>query len=56
MLAWGSSKTAPDTEEIKCLTSRVEKLNLGEITEERKKEFLAASKKLDDLILKQEIF
>ena len=55
-LAWGSSKTTPETEEIKRLNSRIEMLNSCEITEENRKEFLAASKKLDDLLLKQEIF
>jgi len=31
-------------------------LNSCELTEESRKEFLAASQKLDDLLLKQEIF
>ena len=34
----------------------MEKLSLGVISEKSKAEFLAASKKLDDLLLKQEIY
>ena len=53
---WGSSKTKPETEEIKRLQKKLELLNASEMTEESKNEFLLRSKQLDDLLLKQEIF
>ena len=56
LLAWGSSKTAPNTDEIKQLTKKIERMNKEELTEESREEVLTASKKLDDLLLKQEIF
>ncbi|XP_023873332.2 uncharacterized protein LOC111985918 [Quercus suber] len=52
LLAWGSSKTAPNTEEIKRLTKKIERMNEEELTEESREEVLADSKKLDDLLLK----
>lgn len=54
--AWGSSKANPNNEEIKKLQNRMERLNMEEITEDSKVEFLGVSKALDDLLLKQEIF
>ena len=55
--AWGSSKTKPETEEIKRLKKKkLEVMNECELTEESKIEFLCVSKQLDDLLLKQEIF
>ena len=54
--AWGALKTHPDTKRIKALQRRIEVLNMGECTKENKAEFLLASKELDDLLLKQEIF
>ena len=56
LLAWGSSRTHPDAKEIKRLQKHVEKLSARVNTEESKADFLAASKKLDDLLLKQEIY
>lgn len=49
--AWGASITHPDEVEIKRVQKRVEDLSMAEPTEENK-EFLAASKILDDLLLK----
>lgn len=54
--AWSSLKTHLDIEEIKKLQKQVETLNVGELTEESKAEFLEVSKKLDDLLVKQEIY
>ena len=56
LLAWVSSKTHPDAEAIKKLQKQVEELSMAEQTEENRTEFLAASKKLDDILLKQEIY
>ena len=56
LLAWGSSKTRPETEEIKRLQKRLEELNEREMTEDSKEEFLVESKKLDALLRQQEIF
>ena len=56
LLAWGSSKTNPDTEEIKHLQQRIEAPNSAEATIENRVEFLEVSKKMDDLLRKQEIF
>ena len=56
LLAWGSSKTAPNMDEIKHLTKKIKRMNEKELTEESREEFLATSKELDDLLLKQEIF
>ena len=50
--AWGSSKTHPNTEEIKNLQKQIERLNCEELTVEKKAEFLEVSKQLDDLLLK----
>ena len=54
----GFSKTHPDTEEIKKLQKQVERLNVNANapTEESKAEFLEVSRKLDDLLAKQEIY
>nr|XP_023928295.1 uncharacterized protein LOC112039646 [Quercus suber] len=54
--AWGASKTHPDEVEIKRLQKRVEELSMAEPTVENRNEFLDASKILDDLLLKQEIY
>ena len=56
LLAWGSSRTNPEIEEIKRLQKLVENLSICEPTEDTKDEFLEASKKLDDLLLKQEVY
>ena len=54
--AWGASGTQPNLEEIKMLQKSVEVLNLEELTEENRAEFLVTSKNLDALLLKQEIY
>lgn len=54
--AWGASKTHPDEVEIKRIQKRVEELSMADPTVENRDEFLAASKSLDDLLLKQEIY
>ena len=54
--AWGDSKTHPDEVEIKRIQKRVEELSMANPTVENRDEFLAASKSLDDLLLKQEIY
>ena len=46
------SPTHPNEVEIKRLQKRVEELSMVEPTVENKNEFLAASKLLDDLLLK----
>ena len=53
---WGSSRTQPDTKRIKALQKRIEDLNKGETTVYSKANFLATSKELDDLLMKQEIY
>ena len=54
--AWGAPKTHPQAEEIKRLQRQIQQINEAEITEESKAEFLVASKNLDALLLKQEIY
>ena len=56
MSAWVSSKTKLETEEIKRLQKKLEVLNVKEMTEDSRREFLDVSKQLDDLMLKQDIF
>ena len=50
--AWGSSKIHPDAKEIKRMQKHVQELSVRVTTVESKTEFLAASRKLDDLLLK----
>ena len=38
LLAWGSSKTAPNTDEKKHLTQKIERINEEELMEESKEE------------------
>ena len=54
--AWGSSKSRPNDEEIKQIQKQLEILNAIESIEESRSEYLIVSKKLDDLLQKQEIF
>ena len=56
LLAQGSAKKAPTTDKIKLLTKKIEKMNEEELTEESREEVLVVSKKLDDLLLKQDVF
>ena len=51
-----SSRTQPDTERIKALQKQIKDLNKGETTVDNKANFLATSKELDDLLMKQEIY
>ena len=53
---WGLPKTKPNAEEIKLLQKKLEVLNNEVVTEESRAEFLEVSKKLDELLMKQEIF
>ena len=53
---WGLPKTKPNAEEIKLLQKKLEILNSEVVTEESRAEFLEVSKKLDELLMKQEIF
>ena len=55
-MAWGASKTHSDTEEVKRLQKKVEELSCEDYTEEKKAEFLETSKKLDELLRRQEIY
>ena len=50
--AWGASHTHPDEAEIKRVQKRVEDLSMADHTVENKAEILAASRTLDDLLLK----
>ena len=56
LLAWGASKTHPDTEEVKRLQKKVEELNCADYMKEKKAEFLETSKKLDKLLCRLEIY
>ena len=56
LLAWGSTKTHMANEDIKQLQNRIETLNCSDYTEESKAELLVLSRKLDDILCKQEIF
>lgn len=55
LLAWGSTKTHLANEKIKQLQNRIEALNCSDYNEESKAKLLVLSKKLDDLLRKQEI-
>ena len=50
--AWGASNTHPNVEEIKKVQKWVKELSMVDPTVENKSEFLAASKILNDLLLK----
>ena len=56
LLAWGSPITDSDTIAIKEIQKHLDRLNEAELTEEAKAEFLVLSKKMDDLLQKQEIY
>ena len=53
--AWGDTRAKPKEKEIRILQNQLDKINRVDTTEEIKEEYLAVSKKLDDLLLKQEI-
>ena len=54
--AWGSTRTKPEVAEIKRLKKVLERLHEGDQNEATRSEFMAASKQLDDLLLKQELY
>ena len=56
LLAWGSTKTDPNVEEIKSLQKRIEGLIAEDVTPENRAKFLGVSKRLDELLLKQEMY
>ena len=56
LLAWGSSSIDSNTREIKELQKKLDFLNEAEPTEATKAEYLELSKRMDELLQKQEIF
>ena len=56
LFAWGSGRSNPDNEEIKQMQKRIKMLNEAEITAKNRAEFLEVGKRLDVLLLKQEIY
>ena len=54
--SWGSSRTKPEVKEIKRLKKVLERLHEDDQSEATRTEFVAASKQLDDLLLKQELY
>ena len=54
--AWRDTRTKPEEEEIKSLQNQLDRINRADTTNESKVEYLEISKKLDDLLLKQEIY
>ncbi|KAL4637806.1 hypothetical protein ACB092_03G102900 [Castanea dentata] len=56
LVAWGSTKVHPEAEEFKELQKKLEKLSMEDASEGNGASILEASKKLDDLLLKQEIY
>ena len=53
---WEDTRTKPEEEETKSLQNQLDRINKANITDESKVEYLEISKKLDDLLLKQEIY
>ena len=56
MLRWGSARTDPDAEAIKVTQKRLDRLNEVEVFDASKAEYLEWSKKMDELLQKQEIY
>ena len=56
LMAWGSAKTDPDVATIEELQKRLDMLNEAETTEDSKAEYLEVSKRMDELLQKQEIY
>ena len=54
LYAWGLTRTKPEVDEIKRLKKVLGRLHEGDQNEATRAEFMAASKQLDDLLLKQE--
>ena len=55
-MAWGLARSKPEAAAIKQLQHQLDILNQAETTEESKAEYLEVSKKLDDHLLKHEIY
>ena len=55
-MSWGLAWTDLDVKAIKKTQKRLDKLNEEEISETNKAEFLDLSKKMDELLQKQEIY
>ena len=53
---WGDTKAKPEEKETKVLQDQLDEINRVDTTKESKEEYLVVSKKLDDLLLKQEIY
>ena len=56
LMTWGSSKTDLDAASIKELQKRLHVLNEAETTKASKAKFLELSKRMDELLQKQEIY
>ena len=56
LYAWGSTRTNPEVADIKRLKKVLERLHEGDQNKATKFEFVLASKQLDDLLLKQELY
>ncbi|XP_075674939.1 uncharacterized protein LOC142644147 [Castanea sativa] len=56
LMAWGSPITNPDTIALKETQMQLDRLNEAELTEASKAEFLSLSKRMDELLQKQEIY
>ena len=54
--AWGATKTKPEVEAIKQLQNQFDSLNRADYIDASQAGYLEVSKKLDDLLLKQEIY
>ena len=55
-MAWGSPITDPNAIAIKEIQKQLDRLNEAELTEVSKAEFLSLSKRMDELLQKQEIY
>ena len=55
-MAWGSPITDLNTIAIKEIQKQLDRLNEAELTEVSKAEFLSLSKRMDELLQKQEIY
>ena len=55
-MSWGMAWTDPDVEAIKETKKRLDRLNEEEISETSKAGYLELSKKMDELLQKQEIY
>lgn len=53
---WRAYKAEPEVEAIKQLQNRLDSLNKADCTDASQAQYLEVSKKLDDLLVKQEIY